>query len=141
MLIERDGSNSSLLFILFLLFLYDPRDSFVSCEEIKFSFGHLEGGDSGLNAADMEASVATLQSMTEHLNCDLVLLREKESDDGKIAEYLIREKMIEEDFCEVRYEVTYVIFSYSKVNWCDQMPSDNRCIQSLILVSMINVEL
>ncbi|XP_065066312.1 GTP-binding protein 1-like [Rhopilema esculentum] len=73
--------------------------------ETIYEVGIGEGGDSGLNDADMKASVATLQSMAEHLNCDLVLLREKESDDGKIAEYLIREKMIEEDFCEVRVAV------------------------------------
>ena len=62
----------------------------------------VDGGDSGLNKEDLEASVATLQVMAEHLNCDTILLREKEVEDGKMAEYLVREKVIEDDFTEVR---------------------------------------
>ncbi len=62
----------------------------------------VDGGDSGLNEEDMKASVATLQIMAQQLNCDIMLLREKEVVEGKVAEYLIREKVIEEDFCEVR---------------------------------------
>ena len=41
--------------------------------------------------------------MAEHLNCTTVLLRKKETEDGTLAEYLIREKVVEDDFCEVRY--------------------------------------
>lgn len=63
----------------------------------------IDGGDSGLNCDDLKASVATLESIADHLNCDSVLLREKETEDGKIAEYLVREKVVEDDFCEVRY--------------------------------------
>ena len=62
----------------------------------------IDGGDTGLNTEDLEASTATLQSMADHLDCDTVLLREKETDDGKVAEYLVREKVVEDDFCEVR---------------------------------------
>ena len=41
--------------------------------------------------------------MAGHLNCATVLLREKETEDGKVAEYLVRETVVEDDFCEVRY--------------------------------------
>ena len=57
----------------------------------------------GLNNEDLEASVATLECMAGHLNCATVLLREKETEDGKVAEYLVRETVVEDDFCEVRY--------------------------------------
>lgn len=47
--------------------------------------------------------------MANHLNCDTLLLREKDTDDGKIAEYLVREKVMEDDFCEVRYAKRYFL--------------------------------
>lgn len=50
----------------------------------------------------MEASVATLQSIAEHLGCQLSILREKEVEHGKTGEYLLRTETIEEDFSEVR---------------------------------------
>ena len=61
-----------------------------------------DGGVCGLNEEDLSASIATLQSMVQQVDCDLVLLREREAADGKIAEYLIRERAVEEDFHEVR---------------------------------------
>ena len=83
-------------------------DRWLIQQNLKLSFTHslcyfaVDGGDSGLNKEDLEASVATLQIMAEHLNCDTILLREKEVEDGKMAEYLVREKVIEDDFTEVR---------------------------------------
>ena len=62
----------------------------------------IDGGDCGLNDEDLKASVATLECMADHLHCTSVLLREKETEDGKVAEYLVREKVAEDDFCEVR---------------------------------------
>ena len=56
----------------------------------------------GLNAEDMEASVATLRSLAETLNADCVLLREHPEKGGRIAEYLIRNRAEEDDFMEVR---------------------------------------
>ena len=50
----------------------------------------------------MKASVATLQSIAEQLDCDVNKLREKEVDSGHTKEYLIRERVPEEDFSEVR---------------------------------------
>lgn len=61
-----------------------------------------EGEDPGLNEDDMKASVATLQSIAEQLDCDVNELREKEVDSGHTKEYLIRERVPEEDFSEVR---------------------------------------
>ena len=47
----------------------------------------------------MKASVATLHSIGEQLECQVNHLRDKKN--GTVAEYLIREKKSEEDFAEV----------------------------------------
>jgi len=73
--------------------------------ETIYEVGVGDGGDSGLNNEDLKASVATLECMAGHLNCATVLLREKETEDGKVAEYLVRETAVEDDFCEVRVAV------------------------------------
>ena len=58
---------------------------------------------SGLNDEDFKASIATLQSIAEQLNCQINMLREKEIETRKTAEFLIRGNLVEEDFSEVRY--------------------------------------
>ncbi|XP_057310974.1 GTP-binding protein 1-like [Hydractinia symbiolongicarpus] len=73
--------------------------------ETLFEIGVGDDGDAGLNEPDMEASVATLQSIAEHLGCELSKLREKEMEHGKTGEYLLRTETIEEDFSEVRVAV------------------------------------
>ena len=62
-----------------------------------------EKGDTGLNEQDFQASSATLLSIAEQLNCKINMLREKQIDSLKTAEFLIRVNLIEEDFSEVRY--------------------------------------
>uniref|UniRef100_A0A3B4B4F0 GTP-binding protein 1 n=1 Tax=Periophthalmus magnuspinnatus TaxID=409849 RepID=A0A3B4B4F0_9GOBI len=64
-----------------------------------------DGGDYGLNALDMEASVATVHSLCETIDADLVLLRERPESGGQVRDYLIRRRVGEQDFLEVRVAV------------------------------------
>lgn len=62
----------------------------------------VDGGDWGLDEKDMEASVATVCSMCEQLDTDLILLRERNESAGLVRDYLIRRRVGELDFLEVR---------------------------------------
>lgn len=62
-----------------------------------------DGGEYGLNESDMEASVATVQSMCEQIEADLILLRERAETGGQVHDYLIRRRVGEADFLEVRW--------------------------------------
>ncbi|XP_036401656.1 GTP-binding protein 1-like isoform X1 [Megalops cyprinoides] len=64
-----------------------------------------DGGDYGLNESDMEASVATVRSLSEQLGADLILLRERNETGGRVRDYLIRRRVGETDFLEVRVAV------------------------------------
>ncbi|KAK1799144.1 hypothetical protein P4O66_007398, partial [Electrophorus voltai] len=64
-----------------------------------------DGGDYGLNESDMEASVATVQSLCEQIESDLILLRERSETGGRVRDYLIRRRVGEADFLEVRVAV------------------------------------
>uniref|UniRef100_A0AAR2J919 GTP-binding protein 1 n=1 Tax=Pygocentrus nattereri TaxID=42514 RepID=A0AAR2J919_PYGNA len=64
-----------------------------------------DGGDYGLNESDMEASVATVQSLCEQIEADLILLRERTEAGGQVRDYLIRRRVGEADFLEVRVAV------------------------------------
>ncbi|XP_003964589.1 GTP-binding protein 1 isoform X2 [Takifugu rubripes] len=64
-----------------------------------------DGGDWGLDEKDMEASVATVCSMCEQLDTDLILLRERNESAGLVRDYLIRRRVGELDFLEVRVAV------------------------------------
>lgn len=61
-----------------------------------------DGGDWGLDEKDMEASVATVHSMCEQLDADLIPLRERSETAGLVHDYLIRRRVGELDFLEVR---------------------------------------
>lgn len=61
-----------------------------------------DGGEYGLNESDMEASVATVQSLCEQIEADLILLRERSEVGGQVRDYLIRRRVGEADFLEVR---------------------------------------
>ena len=50
----------------------------------------------------MAASVATVQSLCEQIDADLVLLRERRESGGRVRDYLIRRRVAENDFMEVR---------------------------------------
>jgi len=62
-----------------------------------------DGGDYGLGEKDMAASVATVTSLCEQIEADLIFLRERAEAGGKIRDYLIRRRVDELDFLEVRY--------------------------------------
>ncbi|XP_054460885.1 GTP binding protein 1, like [Anoplopoma fimbria] len=64
-----------------------------------------DGGDYGLDEKDMEASVATVRSLCEQIEADLIFLRERTDTGGKIRDYLIRRRVGEQDFLEVRVAV------------------------------------
>ncbi|XP_031732925.1 GTP-binding protein 1-like isoform X2 [Anarrhichthys ocellatus] len=64
-----------------------------------------DGGDYGLDEKDMEASVATVRSLCEQIEADLIFLRERVDAGGRIRDYLIRRRVGEEDFLEVRVAV------------------------------------
>lgn len=64
-----------------------------------------DGGDYGLDERDMEASVATVQSLCEQIEADLILLRERAESRGRVRDYLIRRRVGEQDFLEVRVAV------------------------------------
>uniref|UniRef100_A0AAR2KL00 GTP-binding protein 1 n=1 Tax=Pygocentrus nattereri TaxID=42514 RepID=A0AAR2KL00_PYGNA len=64
-----------------------------------------DGGDYGLDEKDMAASVATVQSLCKQIDADLVLLRERRESGGRVRDYLIRRRVPENDFLEVRVAV------------------------------------
>ncbi|XP_028978168.2 GTP binding protein 1, like isoform X1 [Esox lucius] len=64
-----------------------------------------DGGDYGLDERDMDVSVATVRALCEQLEADLILLRERCDTGGKVRDYLIRRRVGEEDFLEVRVAV------------------------------------
>ncbi|XP_053346775.1 GTP-binding protein 1 isoform X2 [Clarias gariepinus] len=64
-----------------------------------------DGGEYGLDESDMEASVATVQSLCEQIEADLILLRERAESGGQVRDYLIRRRVGEADFLEVRVAV------------------------------------
>ncbi|XP_051979860.1 GTP-binding protein 1-like isoform X2 [Xyrauchen texanus] len=64
-----------------------------------------DGGDYGLDERDMEAAVATVRSLCEQADADLILLRERAETEGRVRDYLIRRRVGEADFLEVRVAV------------------------------------
>uniref|UniRef100_A0A8C3IH62 GTP-binding protein 1 n=1 Tax=Chrysemys picta bellii TaxID=8478 RepID=A0A8C3IH62_CHRPI len=65
----------------------------------------LDGTEYGLSEADMEASYATVKSMAEQLEADVILLREHQEAGGKVRDYLVRKRVGDNDFLEVRVAV------------------------------------
>ncbi|TNN83508.1 GTP-binding protein 1 [Liparis tanakae] len=64
-----------------------------------------DGCDWGLEEKDMEASAATVRSMCEQVDADLITLRERNEAAGLVRDYLIRRRVGELDFLEVRVAV------------------------------------
>lgn len=64
-----------------------------------------EGGKPGLKDDDLLASIATLQSISQSLDLECVHLRERIAEEGKVAEFLLRKKVAQEDFMEIRVAV------------------------------------
>ncbi|RZF34361.1 hypothetical protein LSTR_LSTR008900 [Laodelphax striatellus] len=64
-----------------------------------------DDGESGLKEDEYEASVATLQSLATTLEADCVLLRQRKVDQGLIGQYLVRRRVVQQDFLEIRVAV------------------------------------
>jgi GTPase len=65
-----------------------------------------EGETSGLTSAELSASVATLTDIAHECDADVTELRSAHGDEGKlVADYLVRRRLPEEDFREVRIAV------------------------------------
>lgn len=73
--------------------------------ETIYILGIGEGDPPGLNEEDLQASVATLKSMAESINCECVQLRDRQEKAGVVAEFLLRVRADEKDFMEVRVAV------------------------------------
>ncbi|KAH6942664.1 hypothetical protein HPB50_009200 [Hyalomma asiaticum] len=73
--------------------------------EVIYEIGTGGESDAGLTADQMDASVATLQSIAARQDCDCVRLRERKATEGLVAEYLVRRRAKENDFVEVRVAV------------------------------------
>lgn len=57
---------------------------------------------SGLSQEDLSASLATVQSLATACGADMMVLRQRPGEVGSTAECLIRRKVEEDDFLEVR---------------------------------------
>ncbi|XP_033631063.1 GTP-binding protein 1-like [Asterias rubens] len=64
-----------------------------------------DGKDGGLTREEMDASVATLDCLSQSLGADIVLLRERQLETGFVADFLVRKRADERDFVEVRVAV------------------------------------
>lgn len=65
-----------------------------------------DASDTGLDIDEYAASLATLQSLAASLNADCVELRRRRGEKGTtVGQYLIRQKLDETDFMEIRVAV------------------------------------
>jgi GTPase len=64
-----------------------------------------DGSESGLATEEYAASLATLQSLAATLNADCVELRQREVENGTTGQYLVRSKVDDNDFMEIRVAV------------------------------------
>lgn len=65
-------------------------------------FIFLDGSDSGLQPEEYCASLATLQSLSETIDADCVELRQRKAESGTTGQYLIRKRLDQSDFMEIR---------------------------------------
>lgn len=64
-----------------------------------------DGSDQGLKQDEYDASVATLQSLAATLEADCVLLRQSTVDHKLTGQYLVRKRLDQQDFLEIRVAV------------------------------------
>ncbi|XP_070498163.1 GTP-binding protein 1 [Chironomus tepperi] len=64
-----------------------------------------DASDNGLDSEEYLASLATLQSLAATLNADCVELRQRKGEKGTTGQYLIRQRVDETDFMEIRVAV------------------------------------
>lgn len=65
----------------------------------------LDGSESGLDQEEYAASLATLQSLAAMLNAECVELRTRKGEKGLTGQYLVRTKVDDDDFTEIRVAV------------------------------------
>ena len=68
-------------------------------------YGHCTLGgcsDNGLSQSEMDASISTLHAVAAACDADMTVLRKKGSQGCLLADCLIRRKVKEDDFLEVR---------------------------------------
>lgn len=70
--------------------------------ETIFDIGVGDSEENGLDPEEYAASLATLQSLATTLDADCVELRRRPSEKGMTGQYLIRKRVIESDFMEIR---------------------------------------
>ncbi|KAG8511166.1 GTP-binding protein 1 [Galemys pyrenaicus] len=71
------------------------------CGETIYVIGQgSDGTEYGLSEADMEASYATVKSMAEQIEADVILLRERQEAGGRVRDYLVRKRVGDNDFLE-----------------------------------------
>ncbi|CAI8013854.1 GTP-binding protein 1, partial [Geodia barretti] len=63
------------------------------------------GAMSGLNEEDLRASLATMQALASACGADMSVLRERQAEEGHTADCLVRRRVEEDDFMEVRVAV------------------------------------
>lgn len=64
-----------------------------------------DGSEEGLKEDEYEASIATLQSLAATLEADCVLLRQIKVDQGLTGQYLVRKRLDQQDFLEIRFTI------------------------------------
>uniref|UniRef100_A0A1B6G1C6 GTP-binding protein 1 n=2 Tax=Proconiini TaxID=565685 RepID=A0A1B6G1C6_9HEMI len=65
----------------------------------------IDEAESGLKEDEYAAAVATLQSLAATLDADCVLLRQSKGEYGLTGQYLVRKRVVQQDFLEIRVAV------------------------------------
>ena len=76
-----------------------------------------DGKDGGLTREEMDASVATLDCLSQSLGADIVLLRERQLETGFVADFLVRKRADERDFVEVRWVGSFSVIILLQPQW------------------------
>ena len=71
--------------------------------ETFYDVGQGSRGPSGLSEENLETSLANVRLIADRADADLTVLRRRGGDVGKVAECLVRTRMSEDDFMEIRY--------------------------------------
>lgn len=98
-LVDPSGEEYEIL----LKALKDRLDE--SQAETIYVLGIGEGESPGLSKEDMDASILNLRKMAEDLGCEYLLLRERKEEEGLVVDALIRARVQEKDFMEIRVAV------------------------------------
>ena len=62
-----------------------------------------EGESPGLTEEEMTSSMGTLNKMAQRLNCECLVLRERREEGGVVVDVLLRSRVGEKDFMEIRW--------------------------------------